>query len=102
MEPRLLFLIREKPCHGYELTERAREIPFPGPAPDSAAVYRMLRDLEGRGLVASEWREGGSGPQQRVYRITPLGEKRLGEWVAALRERVALLNRFIAMCEGGG
>ena len=102
LEPRLLYLIREKPGHGYGLVERARALPFPGPAPDTAAIYRMLRDLERRGLVTSEWREGVSGPRQRVYRITPEGMARLEEWLRALKERVALLNRFIAMCEGGG
>lgn len=102
LEPRLLYLIREKPSHGYKLAERARELPFPGPAPDTAAIYRMLRELERRGLVTSEWKGGGSGPRQRIYRITPEGTARLEEWLRALKERVALLNRFIAMCEGGG
>jgi PadR family transcriptional regulator PadR len=102
LEPRLLFLVREKPSYGYELKDRARELPLPGPAPDSAAVYRMLRDLEKRGLVSSEWKPGESGPSKRVYRITPRGRRRLEEWTGALKERVQLLNRFIRMCEGDG
>ncbi len=102
LEPRLLYLLRERPCHGYELTGLARDLPLPGPPPDSAAVYRMLRDLEERGLLRSEWREGKSGPAQRVYRITPRGRRRLEEWTQALKERVGLLTRFIEMCEKGG
>lgn len=101
LEPRLLFLVREKPSCGYELTERVRELPFPGPAPDSPTVYRMLRELEKRGLLRSEWKPGESGPSKRVYHITPQGRRRLKEWIDALKQRVGLLSRFIRMCEEG-
>ncbi|MBU1670784.1 MAG: PadR family transcriptional regulator [Actinobacteria bacterium] len=99
VEPRLLCLIRKNPAYGYRLIEEIDRIPFPGPSPDSAAVYRMLRGLEKQGLVVSEWKHGESGPSKRVYTITPDGEKRLGAWRDALVERVAMLNRFISMCE---
>ncbi len=101
-EPRLLFLIRKHPSYGYQLAEEIGDIPFPGPVPDSAAVYRMLRDLEKNGMVRSEWQHGESGPSKRVYSITPGGEERLDAWVEALKERVKTLNRFISMCERGG
>lgn len=102
IEPRLLFLIRRKPCYGYEMIEGMGDLPFPGLPPDSAAVYRMLRDLEGQGLVRSEWQPGEAGPSKRIYYITSAGEARLKAWVAALKERVRILNRFINLCEKGG
>ena len=54
IEPRLLYLIKQSPGYGYQLTEDIGKLPFPGPTPDSAAVYRTLRDLEKEGLVRSE------------------------------------------------
>ena len=99
IEPRLLYLIDKSPSYGYQLTEDIGKLPFPGPAPDSAAVYRMLRELEKGGLVRSEWEHGEAGPSKRVYRITRLGEKRLEAWVGAFKERVKQLNRFIKLCE---
>ncbi len=99
IEPRLLYLIKSKPGYGYQLTAEIAGLPFPGPAPDSAAVYRMLRDLEGGGLIASRWEHGDSGPSKRVYHITPLGEERLRAWVEAFKVRVMLLERFVALCE---
>lgn len=102
MEPRLLHLIRKKPGYGYQLIEEMERLPFPGPDPDSAAVYRMLRDLERRGMVRSEWLAGESGPSKRMYYITPEGRKRLEAWVEAFRERVRMLNDFIAACGEGG
>lgn len=98
IEPRLLFLISRKPAYGYEMIEQIGGLPFPGPVPDSAAVYRMLRDLEKRGLVRSEWKPGQAGPAKRIYHITGAGEERLAAWVQALKERVRILNRFISMC----
>jgi len=99
IEPRLLYLIKQSPGYGYQLTEDIGKLPFPGPTPDSAAVYRTLRDLEKGGLVRSEWEHGETGPSKRVYSLTPQGEKRLQAWVAAFKERVKMLNGFIALCE---
>jgi PadR family transcriptional regulator, regulatory protein PadR len=98
IEPRLLFLIKKSPSYGYQLTEDMGDLPFPGPIPDSAAVYRMLRDLEKTGLVCSEWKHGETGPSKRVYSITPQGEERLDVWVQALVARVKMLNDFISLC----
>lgn len=102
IEPRLLYLLREKPGYGYQLMDDMGDLPFPGPDPDSAAVYRMLRELEGQGLVRSEWKAGESGPSKRMYSITPAGRNRLDVWVAAFKDRVKMLNDFIASCEKRG
>lgn len=102
IEPRLLYLIKKSPSYGYQLTEDIGNLPFPGPVPDSAAVYRMLRELEKSGLVRSEWEHGETGPSKRVYSITPKGEERLDVWVQALRARVKMLNDFITLCKKAG
>jgi DNA-binding PadR family transcriptional regulator len=102
IEPRLLYLIRKSPSYGYQLTEDIGKLSFPGPFPDSAAVYRMLRELETGGLVRSEWEHGEAGPSKRVYHITPQGKERLDAWVGAFKERVKQLNRFIKLCEKVG
>ncbi|MBN2028122.1 MAG: helix-turn-helix transcriptional regulator [Actinobacteria bacterium] len=99
IEPRLLYLIGQSPSYGYQLIEDIGNLPFPGPIPDSAAVYRMLRELEKVGLVRSEWEHGESGPSKRVYYLTPQGEARLEVWVEAFKERVEMLNAFISLCE---
>jgi len=99
IEPRLLYLIKKSPGYGYQLTEDIGRLPFPGPTPDSAAVYRALRDLEKEGLVRSAWEHGEAGPSKRVYYLTPRGKAKLEVWVAAFKERVEMLNSFIAMCE---
>ncbi len=102
IEPRLLYLIKRGPSHGYQLIEEMGGLSFPGPVPDAAAVYRALRDLEREGLLRSEWEHGEAGPARRVYRITGRGEERLRAWVEAFRERVRMLEEFIALCDKEG
>ncbi len=99
LEARLLMLIKKSPSYGYQLTEALGILPFPTPAPDSAAVYRTLRRIEKAGYVRSEWEHGESGPSKRVYRITPAGRKRLAAWVEFVEQRVELLRAFIEMCK---
>lgn len=99
IEPRLLYLIRKEPSYGYQLMGQIDKLPFPGPAPDSAAVYRMLRELEKQGFMQSDWQPGESGPSKRIYRITEAGRRRLDVWVDEFKARVSLLNSFIRMCE---
>ncbi|MBC7230673.1 MAG: helix-turn-helix transcriptional regulator [Actinobacteria bacterium] len=102
IEPRILFLLLQGPAHGYELLGRMEEVPMPGPLPDAGAVYRKLRDMEGRGLVVSDWDDRGSGPRRRVYRITREGRRRLELWVTAMRERMHILQRFLDLYETTG
>ncbi len=102
IEPRLLYLVKRGPSHGYQLVEEIGGLSFAGPVPDAAAVYRALRELERKGLLRSRWEHGVAGPARRVYRITPRGEERLRAWLEALRERVKMLEAFIALCEKEG
>lgn len=99
LEPRILFLLSRGPAHGYDLISRMGEVPLPGPAPDTGAVYRKLREMEERGLVISRWDEGGGGPRKRVYRITAEGGRRLDAWAEAIRGRMEMLQRFLDLYE---
>src|SRR6185312_6816340 len=60
--------------------EEAREGVLAG---KQSALYPVLRNLEGAGLLASEVEPSVSGPPRRYYRITKLGREVLREWVAA-------------------
>src|ERR687888_2093713 len=66
VEPSLLLLLRERPVHGYELIERLPELAGEGRV-DVGNLYRLLRALEGEGLVTSEWRADLPGPANRTY-----------------------------------
>jgi PadR family transcriptional regulator, regulatory protein PadR len=91
LRPWTLLLLRLRPAHGYDLSERLRELGVElGPE-----LYRFLRRLEQEGLVRSTWTaSGGAGPGRRVYRLTTKGTKQLHRDAKALGEVADTLGRF--------
>lgn len=76
-----LGLLEEGPSHGYELKRRydeelaaSRPIPF-------GQVYATLARLARDGLVDVSGVESGSGPDRKLYVITPAGISDLERWL---------------------
>ena len=95
----LLFLrlIHEKPMHGYQIME---ELSGKGYVSDRklepGSVYTILRRMEKRGLVTSEWAEKTSGADRRVYKTTPEGDDILRRGIEAMNLRKAVLDDLSA------
>ena len=90
----LLLLLRERPTHGYDLLERLPELTGDERV-DVGNLYRVLRTLEERGLVRSEWDEAVPGPAKRVYEITAAGRSALELWADALAETRERIDVFL-------
>ncbi len=101
-EPAVLLLLAEGPSHGYELAEALEGLLDEGRV-DFGNLYRLLRSLEGEGLVTSSWSEEAPGPLKRIYELTGEGAALLGAWAASLRSGqvriTALLERYEAIAE---
>jgi DNA-binding PadR family transcriptional regulator len=65
----LLWLIAEKPRHGYELMKAVEDLAGGAYCPSPGVVYPTLAQLEEMAHVSVESAEGG----RRLYRITPEG-----------------------------
>jgi PadR family transcriptional regulator PadR len=93
-ESALLLLLHREPAHGYTLLEQLEEFGLGEIAP--SVIYRVLRDMEARGWVASTWDdEQTQGPPRRVYRITAVGDKVLATRVQELDETRNMLDRLV-------
>lgn len=68
----LLFVLEEKPRHGYEIMKALEERFHGFYKPSAGAVYPALRALHGRGLVSM-----AGGERRKTYHITPKGTARL-------------------------
>jgi DNA-binding PadR family transcriptional regulator len=96
LEPSLLLLLHHGPAHGYELLERLGQFGLEGLNP--SVIYRVLRDMEARGWVASTWdEETTQGPPRRVYRLTALGNEVLGFSVQELRDTRAMIDHLLGV-----
>ncbi|HEV3331325.1 MAG TPA: PadR family transcriptional regulator [Bryobacteraceae bacterium] len=69
------------------LADRGMEI-------DENTLYPLLRRLESRGLLLSQWREEDKR-NKRFYRLSPEGERILGQLLAEWQNMNASLNRII-------
>ena len=82
----MLSVLAEGPIHGYELARKVGEIPhFLDEAPDVSGVYRMLKALEARGMVTSDWDISQGGRPKRLFTITDEGRQCLKHWHDTLR-----------------
>lgn len=96
LEPALLLLLHHGPAHGYTLLEQLGE--FGLAHIDPSAIYRMLRNMETKGWVASVWDEEQSqGPPRRVYKITALGDEVLSLWAQDLEESKNRIDHLLGV-----
>jgi DNA-binding PadR family transcriptional regulator len=94
VEPALLQLLAERPSHGYELADALEGLLQEGRV-DFGNLYRLLRSLEGEGLVASSWSDDAPGPLKRTYELTEEGAALLGAWTESLRASQERIGAFL-------
>lgn len=86
LQPAILAILTEGPIHGYELARKISDIPhFLVEAPDISGIYRMLKTLEARGMVTSEWGISQKGRPKRLFAITDTGRQCLENWHTTLQ-----------------
>ena len=66
---------------------------------EAGTIYTLLRRMERRGLVSSEWKETEAGPDRRVYKITPDGVEYLKSRILSLARRKGVLDELVAYYE---
>lgn len=94
LRPLLMIALTSGSSYGYELTERLHDLGLH--MIDTAAIYRMLRGMEHDSLVESRWETSASGPQRRVYQLTPSGHVAAHENVDDLLAIRELLDRAVS------
>jgi PadR family transcriptional regulator PadR len=77
--------------YGYTLALALAE---DGLAIEESTLYPLLRRLESQGLLASEWRMENKR-NKRFYRLSPQGEKVLGQLLAEWRSLDEALERIV-------
>ena len=93
----LLLLLRDgDERHGWGLVSTLRAH---GVAVEPGRAYRILRELDETGLLASRWMASINGPRRRAYRLTPAGRDRLTELAATIRATWALHDAFLQAYE---
>ena len=71
--------------YGYQIAKSLEQLGGGVLAGKQSALYPVLRNLEGSGLLDSHVEPSVSGPPRRYYRITAEGRQVLEHWAAAWR-----------------
>jgi PadR family transcriptional regulator, regulatory protein PadR len=71
----VLAMLARGESYGYELCQ-SLEATALGPI-QGGTLYPVLLRLQRSGLVTAQWREGGSGPARKYYRISASGSETL-------------------------
>ena len=91
----ILRILHEKPSHGYQIMEELERITVEKYIPEPGAIYTMLRRMEERSLVTSEWEKKEAGADRRVYTITETGVKVLKEGLEMVKRRRQLMDSLV-------
>jgi len=92
----LLGLLAQRPRHGYDLRATFQAIMGGEENWDvkPAQIYTTLARLEKDGLVQEEAVDQSSGPEKRIYAITPAGRAELRSWLTSGVERYEQRDEF--------
>jgi PadR family transcriptional regulator PadR len=74
-----------EPMYGYQIAKRLEREGEGVLSGKQSALYPVLRNLEGAGLLDSFVEPSVAGPPRRYYRITEAGREALHGWSAAWR-----------------
>jgi DNA-binding PadR family transcriptional regulator len=75
----LLGLLAEKPCHGYEIKKKIKDILSLFAGIEVKSVYYPLAVLEKKGLISKCSCRQGNRPRKFVFELTPRGRQRFGQ-----------------------
>ena len=96
LEGMVLAVLDDGPLHGYGVLEALRRGSDGALDLPSGTIYPALHRLENAGLVASDWAAAG-GRRRRVYRLTPVGRRALGEHRRSWTELASVVNRLMGV-----
>ena len=83
------------PMHGWGIGQRLQQISQGVLEVNQGSLYPALQRLEKDGLITSEWGTTDHNRRARYYRLTPAGQRALGDEVANWQRFAAALESVL-------
>jgi transcriptional regulator len=84
------------PLHGYGVLLRIQQISGEELVVQQGSLYPALYRLEHQGAIASEWGESENNRRAKYYKLTPLGQERLGEETAKWERMAGIIGTILS------
>lgn len=97
LEGCILQIIAGRETYGYEIAQQLRRFGFSQVA--EGTVYPLLLRLEKNGLVETAYRQSSTGPKRKYFRLTPVGQEELAQFLQNWKELEAAVNAVTGGCE---
>jgi PadR family transcriptional regulator PadR len=89
----ILRILYEKPTYGYQLLDELDIRSCGCHRLETGSIYTLLRRMEHRGLLESEWtRSETTGPGRRVYKVTEAGTEALKGGLESIAKRKTMMD----------
>lgn len=107
----ILKLLKDEEMYGYAIRERLQSN---GVRIELTNLYKLLADMEKKGLVKGDWQTSETGPKRRVYRLSAAGKVELNrtlmeaaktvhefyrDYLSSLPARISIFKKIDAMIE---
>ncbi|MEM6645304.1 MAG: PadR family transcriptional regulator [Bacteroidota bacterium] len=100
IKPFILSIVSEGETYGYEIIQRVKYLTDGQMTWTTSTLYPVLHSLQNDGLLESSWRDVGSGPRRKYYRLTAKGEQALqreqSQWLHIHRALMKLWHPGLA------
>ncbi|MFU2158552.1 PadR family transcriptional regulator [Caldisericum sp. AR60] len=91
----LLLSLMKSPSYGYSIPDNLKDFGINPKDVQHPVVYRLLKDMELKGLVKSKWEFEKSGPSKRVYFITNKDKIYLKEWKSYAKIKFEAISKIL-------
>ncbi len=99
IETMLLAVLTEGPSYGYQIVEDVNRRAGGMLELGEGTVYPVLHRIEGRGLIAGNWRVGENGRRRKYYRLTPKGRQALRENRWQFQSLVQIMHAILGQAQ---
>jgi DNA-binding PadR family transcriptional regulator len=98
LRPGIMAVLAKEQTHGYQIAQVLSDLlMFEGRAPDTAGIYRALKEMQDEGLVISHWQTAQAGPAKKLFEITPEGMECLNNWKKTLRDYRTAVDELLIL-----
>jgi PadR family transcriptional regulator, regulatory protein PadR len=97
----ILKIIAVEPVHGYAIAQRLEQVSRGVVQVPEGSLYPALHRLENRRLLASDWKQTGTGREAKFYRLTQKGRKQLEAETTSWQRLIEAVGLILGMADGG-